>query len=125
MIKLINKITPNKSKKTYILLDGKLIQTPFQLYSLLKENLNFPDYFGQNLDALYDVMTDLSWLKNKMKIDIINYDSLLKEDIEFRKDVLGVLYDTSNYWEDEEKGKVTIQIVKSPESASDVAALKH
>ncbi|MEU6153796.1 barstar family protein [Actinosynnema sp. NPDC047251] len=24
--------------------------------------LDFPDYYGQNLDALYDCLTDLSWL---------------------------------------------------------------
>jgi RNAse (barnase) inhibitor barstar len=24
--------------------------------------LSFPDYFGRNLDALYDMLTDLSWL---------------------------------------------------------------
>src|SRR5438094_6581211 len=24
--------------------------------------LSFPDYFGHNLDALYDCLTDLSWL---------------------------------------------------------------
>ncbi|HWD05989.1 MAG TPA: barstar family protein [Amycolatopsis sp.] len=24
--------------------------------------MSFPDYFGRNLDALYDLLTDLSWL---------------------------------------------------------------
>ncbi|MBB5957776.1 RNAse (barnase) inhibitor barstar [Saccharothrix tamanrassetensis] len=24
--------------------------------------MEFPDYYGQNLDALYDCLTDLSWL---------------------------------------------------------------
>ncbi|WP_121003199.1 barstar family protein [Saccharothrix australiensis] len=26
------------------------------------EAMAFPDYYGQNLDALYDCLTDLSWL---------------------------------------------------------------
>ena len=28
----------------------------------IAEALDFPDWFGQNLDALYDSLTDLSWL---------------------------------------------------------------
>ncbi|MBW4720886.1 barstar family protein [Saccharothrix obliqua] len=26
------------------------------------EAMDFPDYYGQNLDALFDCLTDLSWL---------------------------------------------------------------
>ena len=29
------------------------------LYCRLDRELNFPDYFGHNLDALYDVLTDI------------------------------------------------------------------
>jgi ribonuclease inhibitor len=123
MIKLVNKISINKSKSIYILLDGLNIQTPFQLYNLLNEKLTFPDYFGQNLDALYDVMTDLSWSKSKVKIDIVHYDSLIKEDEEFRKSVLGVLFDIASFWADEEKGRVNIQLEKTPISTTDLAEL--
>jgi hypothetical protein len=28
----------------------------------IAEALSFPDWFGHNLDALYDSLTDLSWL---------------------------------------------------------------
>ena len=28
----------------------------------IAEALSFPDWFGHNLDALYDCLTDLSWL---------------------------------------------------------------
>lgn len=30
----------------------------------IAEALSFPDWFGHNLDALYDSLTDLSWLEN-------------------------------------------------------------
>ena len=40
-----------------IIIEGKLIQQKGHKY--LKETLNFPDYYGENLDALYDCLTDI------------------------------------------------------------------
>lgn len=37
-------------------LDGKLIASEGHKY--LKEALDFPDYYGENLDALYDCLTE-------------------------------------------------------------------
>lgn len=52
----------------YIEIDGKLIKKDGHDY--LKKALNFPDYYGKNLDALYDCLTDIGVdteiiLKNK------------------------------------------------------------
>lgn len=38
-------------------LDGKLIARDGHKY--IKEALDFPDYYGENLDALYDCLCDL------------------------------------------------------------------
>lgn len=38
------------------------IATKDELLSCLAEKLSFPDYFGYNWDALYDCLSDLSWL---------------------------------------------------------------
>ena len=38
-------------------LDGKLIASDGHKY--LKEALDFPDYYGENLDALHDILTGL------------------------------------------------------------------
>lgn len=38
-------------------LDGKLIEKDGHDY--LKEALNFPDYYGKNLDALYDCLCEI------------------------------------------------------------------
>ncbi len=35
------------------------IETRQQLHSLLKEALNFPDWYGNNLDALHDLLGEL------------------------------------------------------------------
>lgn len=40
--------------------------------------LSFPDYFGHNLDALYDCLTDLSWLPSGEHVLIWGGSDLLK-----------------------------------------------
>lgn len=40
-----------------IIFDFKEIETLDVLYDKLSEKLNLPDYFGRNLDALWDVLT--------------------------------------------------------------------
>ncbi|GAA3110146.1 barstar family protein [Streptosporangium carneum] len=42
--------------------DGSGITTSAEAMSAIAEALSFPDYFGHNLDALYDCLTDLAWL---------------------------------------------------------------
>ena len=43
-----------------VLLDFSVFETMAQVLSFLGEALDFPPYYGQNLDALYDCLTDLS-----------------------------------------------------------------
>ena len=40
-------------------LDGNKITDRETLHKTLAENLNFPGWYGGNLDALYDCLTDL------------------------------------------------------------------
>ena len=53
-------------------LDGKLIKREGHDY--LKDALNFPDYYGQNLDALYDCLCDL----DNTQVIVMNCDDLNK-----------------------------------------------
>lgn len=41
-----------------VVLDGRKITDKIVLHKYLKEQCGFPDYYGNNLDALYDVLTD-------------------------------------------------------------------
>ncbi|MFI6481509.1 barstar family protein [Nonomuraea sp. NPDC050663] len=36
--------------------------SPADVIAKIARELSFPDYFGGNLDALYDCLTDLGWL---------------------------------------------------------------
>ncbi len=42
-----------------ILCDFERLQTPDAVYDYLSEELAFPPYFGRNLDALHDCLTDI------------------------------------------------------------------
>ena len=43
-----------------ILCDFARLDTPDAVYDYLTEELAFPAYFGRNLDALHDCLTDIS-----------------------------------------------------------------
>ena len=43
-----------------IIIDGRDIFTTADIHEILAGELNFPDYYGKNLDALYDCLTEIS-----------------------------------------------------------------
>ena len=53
-----------------ITLDGNILADAAAVHEYLKEQLAFPEYYGKNLDALYDCLTDL----DDMEITITSPD---------------------------------------------------
>lgn len=47
---------------TVHLVDGSAVTTKAAALDAIAAALSFPDWFGKNLDALYDCLRDLSWL---------------------------------------------------------------
>ena len=46
-------------KDMKVILDGKKMVSREETHQYLKETFGFPDYYGKNLDALHDCLTDL------------------------------------------------------------------
>ena len=42
-----------------VILRGSEFESRKEIHDYLKENLGFPEYYGGNLSALYDVLTDI------------------------------------------------------------------
>ena len=71
-----------------IVLDGRAMQTRESAYAYLRERLALPPYFGNNLDALYDALTD--W-PDAQAIALAGYD----EGNAFHCALYGVLKDAA------------------------------
>ncbi len=56
-----------------IIIDGLKIKSRGELHSAHRVALGFPEYYGNNLDALYDCLTDLF---EDSRIVIKNYGAL-------------------------------------------------
>lgn len=81
-------------------IDGATVSNLEQLHEVLKTPLKFPGYYGNNLDALYDVLADLAWLKEKpVHLIIKNFDYFLDaEQTEKKIQGLLTLIDAAQYW---------------------------
>lgn len=60
-----------------ILLDGRRMESPAEAHNYLKEALNFPDYYGENLDALWDMLTSL----DHPTFIVLNFSGKMRENL--------------------------------------------
>ena len=42
-----------------VVIDGKKITSKQMLHTYFADEMNFPEWYGKNLDALYDFLTDI------------------------------------------------------------------
>lgn len=75
-----------------IFLDGCSMTSKEVAHSYIKEKFNFPSYYGENLDALWDLLSTYS---NTVSIYLINEDVLNKNLGEYGKLLTGVFQEAS------------------------------
>ena len=71
------------------------------MFTALAQALHFPDYFGNNWDALYDVVCDFGWLQSR-QIVIVHHDIPLLTTKRDAKIYLSILNDSVKSWKPEE-----------------------
>jgi ribonuclease inhibitor len=96
---LLQWLTPQSDMRVFVI-DGRLMRTAQGFYDEISEKLAFPDYFGRNLDALYDCLTDPDVMEGDGFVLILNNgDQLLREaGSTMLEGVLGVFNDAGAQW---------------------------
>ncbi len=56
-------------------LDARRMESKSEAHAYLQETMHFPPYYGKNLDALYDCLTELE----DTKVSFINVESIRGE----------------------------------------------
>jgi ribonuclease inhibitor len=87
-----------------VLIDGKKILTVEQLHHALKESLQLPEYYGENLNALWDCLT--AWVEFPLKIRWENFEKSREFLGDFADDLLELFQEA-----EEELDGFTIEIV--------------
>lgn len=86
-----------------ITLDGKMMRDREMTHEYLQETLNLPDYYGKNLDALWDL---LSYESLPTTITIINVSAIFRYLGDYGYDLVEVFNEVNL-----EKGRVKIEFV--------------
>ncbi len=65
-----------KSIKNPIVLDFTGCETLGEIHRILKENFGFPEYYGENWDALWDCLDGLFLDRGNYTVQIFGFDTL-------------------------------------------------
>ena len=79
----------SEASNTFVaVLDGAKIATLDAFYKSISQALNFPDYFGENLDALDELLYDLDWIEQDQVILLITESAQLLSQEPLKKQVI-------------------------------------
>ena len=92
-----NKLDACDSEETKVFFITKNIDNKSQLFNIFSNELKFPDYFGNNWDAFFECLTDLSFFKVK-DILIVHNDIPFKNDAHNRNIYMNLLLDVIENW---------------------------
>ena len=80
-----------------------------EIHEVLKRDLDFPDYYGGNLDALWDCLTDM--LGGINYIEIHGFDVIEKKFPEEIKGIRSVLQETKHAYNNKYSDRFFVSII--------------
>lgn len=94
-----------------VILNGERMDSIEKAHLYMKKKLNTPEYFGENLDALWDV---LSCYSEPIKISLKNKDKLIKNLGDYGESIIQVFQDAEI-----ENENISFQVIEKNTRESD------
>lgn len=80
-----------------------------QIHEIIKEALNFPDYYGKNWDAFWDCLTDMAG--RRTNIEIYGFEVFQRKFQEEAELFLDILKEFKHYRNDKYADSICIRII--------------
>ena len=95
------------------IIDFSNMKTHWEIHKIIKEGLDFPDYYGCNWDAFWDCLTDMAG--EKIHIQIVGIDVLRSGYGDTADKMLEILQEFRHYCNDKFIDDIQIEIVSGDE----------
>ena len=102
-----------KIEYEYYTVDFDGVNSRYTMYDKIKNGLDFPDYFGCNLDAIWDCLTDMVY--HGVTITLDNFDKMEKYDEKMALKLLKLFKDSKYYYDDRYINTYKIYVVRNGE----------
>ena len=90
-------------------IDFSNMKTHWEIHQIIKEGLDFPDYYGCNWDAFWDCLTDM--LGRPIHIEIIGLEVIAQKFGDAADKMLEILQEFKHCDDDEYVNDIRIEIV--------------
>ncbi len=92
-----NQFIAEASDTFVTVMDGSTIHALADFYAAISTALNFPDYFGENLDALDEMLYDLDWIAHDHVLLLItNSTQFLQNEAEQKTQIMTLIEEIDN-----------------------------
>lgn len=99
-------------KEKYIL-DFSDVKYYLEFHAIIKKELDLPDYYGCNFDALWDCLTDM--VGRPINIEITGLENIERRFGDTAERLIDILEELKDYVKDEFPNSVTVKIIDESE----------
>ena len=97
------------TQKDIYTIDFRDVEYYMEIHPIIKHAMDFPDYYGCNLDALWDCLTDMAGMK--LHIEILGLDVIERKFGDTAKKLLDVFKEFKHYNNDKYSDDILIEMV--------------